>query len=600
MPEVYDFGGYVTKTDLLCSDGRVIKRDAFVDCDGQKVPLVWGHRRDDLTNVLGHTLLENRSDGVYGYCSFNQTEMGQNAKMLVEHGDITALSIYANQLKHRGNEVVHGLIREVSLVCAGANPGAIIDQLCIAHSDGCPEELDDEADIMLPWAPEANPSFQHSELEVQPQNESKSSEEIAHKEDAAVADSNTKKEKTIGEIFDTLTDEQKEAVYAIVDMILNEDDDDTDDAEHEDQDEEEDTYMKHNVFENDTPENSLSHEDQMEIFKDAKKYGSLKDSCLEHGITNLEILFPEAKAIRPTPDFITRDQGWVADVFGGTNKTPFSRIKSMSANLTEDEARAKGYIKGNKKTDEQFSLLKRVTTPQTIYKKQSLDRDDVIDIVDMDVVAWMKAEMRMMLNEEIARAILVGDGRLASSEDKINPLNIRPIYGDDPMYTIYQTVDQSMTDKTEKANAIIDAAHYARIDYKGSGSPTFYCTSRTLTNLLLARDKIGHRIYPTVSELASAMRVSKIVEVPVMENLTREYKVEGESNVTMYDLLGVIVNPRDYTVGADRGGAVSMFDDFDINYNKMQYLIETRCSGALTLPYSAIVLETPHVASVAG
>lgn len=586
MAEVWDFGGYATKANLLCSDGRVINRDAFTECDGQTVPLVWGHKRDDLKNILGHSLLEKRSDGMYAYCSFNESEMAQNAKMLVEHGDITALSIYANQLKHRGNEVIHGKIREVSLVSAGANPGATIDQLCIAHEDGYMEEIEDEAFITVPWSCE--PVLKHSDKEQseeKPQNESDSSEEIEHEEGSTMS-----KEKTIGEIFNTLTDEQKEAVYAIVGMALDEEDTD---AEHEDSDDEEDTFMRHNVFENDTPDNSLSHEDQVAIFNDAKKYGSLKDACLEHGISNLEILFPEAKAIRPTPDFIMRDQGWVADVFGGASKSPFSRIKSMSANLTADEARAKGYIKGKKKTDEQFALLKRVTTPQTIYKKQTLDRDDVIDIVDMDVVAWMKAEMRLMLNEEIARAMLVGDGRLASSDDKINPMNIRPIYGDDEMYVIYQEVDQTQENKTERANAIIDAAHYARIDYKGSGSPTLYCTSKTLTDLLLARDTLGHRLYPTVAELASAMRVGRIVEVPVMENLSRSVTVGegGSAKTETFDLLGVIVNIKDYTLGADKGGAVSMFDDFDIDYNQMKYLIETRCSGALTLPYSAIVLE---------
>lgn len=594
MAEIWDFGGYATKANLLCSDGRVINRDAFVECDGQTVPLVWGHKRDDLTNILGHALLEKRDDGMYAYCSFNKSEMAQNAKMLVEHGDITALSIYANQLKHRGNEVVHGKIREVSLVSAGANPGATIDQLCIAHEDGYMEEIEDEAFITVPWSCE--PVLKHSDEgkpEEKPQNESKSSEEIEHKEGTAVAD----KEKTIGEIFNTLTDEQKEAVYAIVGMALDEDDDA--DAEHEDSDNEEGTYMQHNAFENDTRDNSLSHEDQVAIFNDAKKYGSLKDSCLEHGITNLDILFPEAQAVRKAPDFIMRDQGWVADVFGGASKSPFSRIKSMSADLTPDEARAKGYIKGKKKADEQFALLKRTTTPQTIYKKQKLDRDDVIDIVDFDVVAWMKAEMRLMLNEEIARAMLVGDGRLSSSDDKINPLNIRPIYGDDSMYTIYQEVDQTQTNKTDKANAIIDAAHYARIDYKGSGSPTLYCTSKTLTDLLLARDTLGHRLYPTVAELASAMRVSKIVEVPVMENLSRSVTTgEGASAKTeTFDLLGIIVNIKDYTLGADKGGAVSMFDDFDIDYNQMKYLIETRCSGALTLPYSAIVLESKRAAA---
>lgn len=350
--------------------------------------------------------------------------------------------------------------------------------------------------------------------------------------------------------------------------------------------------MKHNVFDKETQtENTLTHADVEEIMKDAKRLGSLKDAVLEHGITNLDILFPEAQAVRPTPDMIARNMDWVARVWNATKKSPFSRIKSVAANLTEDEARAKGYIKGKKKLEEQFSLLKRTTTPQTIYKKQKLDRDDVIDITSFDVVAWLKAEMRMMLNEELARVILIDDGRPASSDDKINPLNIRNIHTDDDMYTIKQEVDLSSTDKTDRTNAIIDAAHMARIDYKGSGSPTFFAAPSTIVTMLLARDKIGHRLYNTVSELAAAMGVREVVEVPVFEGVKRAKKTGDTTSVNM-NLLGIIVNLKDYTIGADRGGSVAMFDDFDIDYNQMKYLIETRCSGALTLPYSAIVLES--------
>lgn len=572
----WDFGGYATKNDLKCADGRVIRHNAFVDNDGNTVPLVWQHQRNDPKNVLGHALLENRNDGVYAYCKFNETEAAKTAKELVTHGDICALSIYANQLIQKGSNVTHGAIREVSLVLAGANPGALIDNLCIEHGDGNYDTVEDEAVIYTGIGLTLSP------VEIEHSDDEKKEDKSSEKNDGGKAD-----DKTVKDVFDSLTEEQKTVVYAMIGTALasKEDDDDSDDAEHSD---EGGKSMKHSIFDQENnQENTLTHDEETAILADGKRYGSLKESVLQHGITDIDILFPEAQLVRNQPDMITRNMDWVDKVWNAAKKSPFSRIKSMAANLTADEARAKGYIKGKKKTEEQFGLLKRVTTPQTVYKKQSLDRDDIIDITSFDVVAWLKAEMRMMLKEELARAALVGDGRSSSSDDKINPINIRPIWTDADMYTIKYTVTKPTSgDKTDEANAIIDAAHMARIDYKGSGSPTFYTDSKTLTTMLLARDKIGHRLYNTVSELASALRVKEIVEVPVMENLQRT-----DSDGNKFDLIGLIVNMSDYTIGADRGGAVSFFDDFDIDYNKEKYLIETRCSGALTLPYSAIALE---------
>lgn len=579
----YDFGGYATKANLLCSDGRTIRKGAFSDQDGERVPLVWQHQKNSPENVLGYVDLEYRPEGMYAYGKFNSTETGKIAKALVEHGDIRSLSIHANKLVQKGGDVLHGKIREVSLVMAGANPGAFIENLCIEHSDGSLEESDTDVNIF------ADSVLDTEGVEHETKDES-ASEPETEKGDAKIEHADS--EKTVKEVFDTFTDEQKEVVYAMLGFALSQaEEDDEEEAEHSENDEGGTEEMKKNVFDRQGQETdpTLTHDEETEIFKDAKKVGSLKDAVLEHGITDIDILFPEAKAVSTTPDMITRRMDWVAKVWNATRKSPFSRIKSVAANLTEDEARARGYIKGKKKTEEQFGLLKRVTTPQTIYKKQGLDRDDLIDITSFDVVSWMKAEMRMMLNEELARAILVGDGRSASSEDKINPLNIRPIYGDDDQYVIYHTVTYpANADSTDKANAIIDAAHYSRINYRGSGTPVFLTTSETVTMLLLSRDKTGRRIYTTMSELASALRVSEIIEVPVMENVTR---TDSESKTT-YDLLGLIVNMGDYTVGADRGGAVSMFEDFDIDYNRYKYLIETRCSGALIVPFGAIALET--------
>ena len=489
------------------------------------------------------------------------------------------MSIYANQLQQQGDNVIHGSIREVSLVLAGANPGAYIESV-VKHSD---DDSDEEAiiftgeDIMLTHADEKD-----SEEETTTQAE----EVIVHAEEDSKNETTTEEakpegEKTIAEIFNTLNEEQKEVVYAMLGEALNEGAKNNNDKG--------DDNMKHNVFDQttETNENVLSHDAMNTIIADAKRYGSLKESFLAHaqeyGIESIDYLFPEVKTLNTPPEFIKRDTGWVSDVMNSVHKTPFSRIKSMFADITEDEARAKGYIKGNLKKEEVFSLLKRSTTPTTIYKKQKLDRDDVVDITDFDVISWLKHEMRMMLDEEIARAILIGDGRLASSDDKINEQNIRPIVSDSELFTIKTLVNvaKGATDD-DKAKATIKAAVKARKNYKGSGNPTFYTTEDFLTNALLLEDTQGHRLYNNESDVAAAMRVSKIVTVPVMEG------VKGPNNK---DLIGIIVNLEDYNVGADKGGAINMFDDFDIDYNQQKYLIETRCSGALIKPYSAVVLE---------
>ena len=572
--ERFDFSGWATRNNLKCSDGRTIRKDAFKDNNGQKVPLVWNHQHNEPFNVLGHALLENREEGVYAYCAFNDTEAGQNAKRLVEHGDVSALSIYANQLKQHGGDVIHGSIREVSLVLAGANPGAFIDSI-ICHG----EESEEEAIIYTGEDISLSHADNEEMKEEKPMEDTK---KVENKTD----------NKTVKDVFDTLTEEQKTVVYALIGQALEsagKTDDDNDEY-----DDEEDNNMKHNVFDQDEmmQGNVLSHSDMEEIFSDAKRTGSLKESFLAHavgtyGIDAIDTLFPEPKSMNTPPDFIKRDTNWVAGVINGVHHTPFSRIKSMFANITEDEARAKGYIKGKLKKEEVFTLLKRTTTPTTIYKKQKLDRDDIIDITDFDVVAWIKSEMRMMLDEEIARAILVGDGRLTSDDDHINEANIRPIWKDDDLYTIKTkiTVGAAATDD-DKAKAVIKAAVKSRKNYKGSGNPVLYTTEDFLTNCLLLEDTQGYRLYKSEQDVATAMRVSRIVTVPVMENLTR---TDSESKERT--LVGIIVNLNDYNVGADKGGAVNMFDDFDIDYNQQKYLMETRCSGALIKPYSAIALE---------
>lgn len=559
METSFDFCGWATRNDLKCSDGRVIRKDAFKHNDGQKVPLVWNHQHNSQDEVLGHAILENREEGVYAYCSFNDSDSGKTAKILVQHGDIDALSIYANQLQQQGPNVMHGNIREVSLVLAGANPGAFIESI-LKHD----EESDEECII-----------YTGENLE------------LAH----ADAEPEKKEDKTIGEVFETLTEEQKTAVYAMLGQALKHGDE-KEDPETNNNDEEDNT-MKHNLFDDETKkdENVLSHDAMETIIADGKRYGSLKESFLAHaqeyGIENIDYLFPEAKSLNTPPDFIKREMGWVQKVMSGTHHTPFSRIKSMFADITEDDARAKGYIKGKLKKEEVFSLLKRTTTPTTIYKKQKLDRDDVIDITDFDVVAWLKSEMRMMLDEEIARAILVGDGRLASSDDKINESNIRPIWKDEDLYNIKSTIEvDAAATADQKAKAFIRACIKSRKNYKGSGDPTLYTTEDVVTDCLLLEDMNGRVIYDTMEKLRTALRVKEIVTVPVMEGLTRT----NDGGETL-NLMGIIVNLTDYNVGADKGGAINMFDDFDIDYNQQKYLIETRCSGALIKPFSAISLE---------
>lgn len=560
MKNTYDFSGWATKNDLKCSDGRTIRKDAFKDCDGMTVPLVWNHDHTEAFNVLGHAELENRPEGVYTYGYLNDTEMGRHAKELVRHGDITSLSIYANKLQQVGGNVMHGVIREVSLVLAPANPGAHITDV-IEHSDIMGDYEDGDAYIECGDAPVPR----HDE-------ESKPEEELKHNDEGE----NKMAEKTLKDVIDTMTEEQKEAMYTVVGLAL----------EENTGEDEEDDDMKHNVFENDNEENTLSHAEMNEILADGKRYGSLKESFLQHGIDNIEMLFPDNKALTTQPEFYKRDTSWVDVVMNGVHHTPFSRIKSTYADITADEARAKGYVKGNVKVDEVIAVLKRTTNPTTIYKKQKLDRDDVVDITDFDVISWLKGEMRMMLNEELARAFLVGDGRSSAADDKINETNIRPIWTDDDVYTIKTlvTVAQNATDDA-KAKAIIRAAVKSRKDYKGSGNTVFFTTEDYVTDMLLMEDSTGRIIYDSLDKLATAMRVRKIVTVPVMEGLHRTV------GAATHDLVGIIVDLSDYNVGADKGGAVNMFDDFDIDYNAQKYLIETRCSGALTKPKSAIAIE---------
>jgi len=561
----YDFSGWATRNNLRCSDGRVINKDAFINNDGKTVPLVWDHQHTDPLHVLGHALLENRDDGVYTYGSFNDTPAGLNAKKLVEHGDVSALSIYANCLKQNGPNVVHGAIRELSLVLAGANPGAFIDSV-IKHG----ENIEDEA-VIYTGEPLV---IKNTEGEIKMGS-------LSHEEDNSGA-SNTE---TVEDVFNTLSEKQKTLLYALVGQAIEEAK-----GEKEDEEDEGEENMKHNVFDGDDLDNGevLSHSEMVAVFSDAKRYGSLKDSVLAHGITDIDFLFPDAKSVDGNiPSFITRNMDWVTKVMGATKHSPFSRIKSVFANLTESDARAKGYITGNLKAEEVFSLLKRTTTSTTIYKKQKLDRDDVVDITDFDVVSWLKSEMRLMLDEEIARAVLVGDGRLASSDDKINESNIRPICSDADLYTIKTAIayEDASTDD-DLAKMFISSSIKSRKQYKGSGNPVMFCTEDVLTDCLLLKDTTGRVIYESVDKLATALRVSDIVTVPVMENVTR---VDSDSKTRT--LLGCIVNLTDYNLGADKGGAINMFDDFDIDYNQQKYLIETRCSGALVRPYSAIAIE---------
>ena len=580
--EKYDFSGWATRNDLLCGDGRTIRKNAFKDNDGQTVPLIWNHDHTNPDAVLGHALLKNRDEGVYAYCKFNDTEPGNHAKTLVEHGDVRSLSIYANKLKQIGGDVIHGSIRELSLVLAGANPGAYIDDV-VMHGD------DEEIAMIINYDENALVLYHSDDKEEQKTTDSKDSDNaLEHKEDIPMDEN---KEKTVGEIFDELTEEQKNAVYYVIAKAAQDSEDDDENDEYDEGDDD----MKHNVFDSDDvmENDTLTHSEMETIIGDAKRYGSMKESFLAHadeyGITNIDYLFPEATSLNNPPEFIKRDMGWVSTVMNGTHHTPFSRIKSMFADITEDEARARGYIKGKLKKEEVFSLLKRTTGPTTIYKKQKMDRDDVVDITDFDVIAWLKSEMRMMLDEEIARAILVGDGRLASSDDKIKEDCIRPIWKDADLYTIKSVLN--VPEGGNEAEEFIDQVVRAMKYYKGSGSPVCFMTDDLLTECLLLKDVNKRRIYKDVNEIATAMRVSSIVTVPVMEGLTRT------SGSDTFTLKAIIVNLKDYNVGADKGGAINMFDDFDIDYNQQKYLIETRCSGALIKPYSAIAIETKSAAA---
>lgn len=606
MNKDYDFGGWATKNNIKCSDGRTILKDAFKQNDGQKVPLVWNHQHNDPSEVLGHALLENREEGVYAYCKFNNTESGQTAKSLVTNGDVDKLSIYANRLKTHMNNVMHGCIREVSLVLAGANPGAFIDTV-ISHGEDA--EAEEEGII---YTDEYIETIEHSDDESDKKGET-DMEDKNKKVDEEKKDKNN--EKTIQEVFETLNEEQKNAVYAIVGQALEHSDDSEDESEDDSKDESEDDSenkdndsednsennndegeedMKHNVFDNDKNNDEvLQHSEILaSAIQDAKKYGSLKESVIEHAainnITDIGKLFPDATALNKEPIMIEKDQTWVGKIINTIKHTPFSRVKVTMGKMTEPQARAKGYIKGNKKTNIQMAALNRIVTPTTVYIKNEIDRDDVIDITDFDVVAWQKREMRKELDKELALAALLGDGRDISDNDKINEQNIIPIIKDVDTFTIKYTITEGVDYKQANNSAsnndsftkgIIRAAIRSRKEYKGSGSPTFFTTEDYLTDMLLIEDQNGRRIYESLDQLALALRVKEIVTIPEMEQ--EAYK----------DIVGVIVNMADYTMGADKGGSVNMFDDFDIDYNQMKYLMETRCSGALTVPYSAIVLK---------
>lgn len=584
----YDFCGWATRSNVRCSDGRTIMQNAFADCNGKSVPLVWNHQHNEPENVLGHAMLENRGDGVYMYGKFNDTESGKTAKALVAHGDITAVSIYANQLKESNHQVFHGMIREVSLVHAGANPGAYIEKV-VCHSDS-----DEIEEGVIYTGMNIDNYFEHADEEQTEETEQKAGE------------------KTVADVLKTFSPEQKKVLELLVGMALEEKGG-KNEAEETEEDEEE-PEVKHNVFEQDQREeqNVLSHSEMKAIIDDAKRYGSLAQSALQHGaddygIDKIEFLYPEAKTNSATPEFIQRKTDWVSKVMNGVHRTPFSRIKSLFADITADEARALGYMKGNKKKDEVFGLLKRTTSPTTIYKKQKIDRDDMVDITDFDVVAWIKGEMRMMLEEEIARAILVGDGRSESSDDKINEQCIRPVMTDDDLYNIKVKVNTPKmltvngddvilngtvgTDGyTDGAIALVDSIIRIMPQYRGSGNPTFYMCEDFLSAMLTAKDVNGHYLYKNAAELATTLRVKEIVPVPVMDGIT--------DATAATKLMGVIVNLNDYNVGADKGGTASLFEDFDIDYNQMKYLIETRCSGALVKPKSAITVYA--VAKAAG
>lgn len=567
----YDFSGYATKYGLLCSDGRTIQKDAFKHSDGQRIPLVWQHLHNDPANILGHAILEHREDGVYAYGYFNESPSGKQGKAVVEHGDVTSMSIYANKLVEKSNLVHKGNIRELSLVLSGANPGAVIEHITFAHGDGSEGESEDEAivSMLLPLDPK------------------KVEEEIAHANPPA-------KEKTVADVVEGMDEDEKKVMYALIAQAMSSGSDMMSQSNEEGE-----SFMKRNVFEKEE-DNVLTHEQLKEfagkVFADLPKYGTFKEAFLAHAGTygigsdraNLGLLFPDARAIDTEPGFDTRRMSWVSGWMSGTRHSPFSRIKKLWGDLTADAARAKGYITGAQKVEQVFPILKRTTSPTTIYKKQKLDRDDIIDITDFDVVAWMWREMRFMLDEEVARAALVGDGRVFGVDaDAINPANIRPIYGDDPLFVHYLTLTAATTDWLD----IMDAIQVARVNYKGTGTPNFYTTNAVLTGMLLVRDTTNRRMFRTLADVAAELRVAEIIEVEVLEGVTRS----AGAPATTRDLLGIMVNPRDYTYGADKGGNVSTFDDFDIDYNQQKYLIETRLSGSLLDPRSALVVERQQV-----
>lgn len=568
-----DFSGYATRNDLKCSDGRTIRRDAFKDDDGQRVPLVWQHMHDSADNVLGHADLENREDGVYAYCFLNETSAGQNAKELVAHGDINAMSIYANKLVQKGSDVLHGAIREVSLVLSGANPGAKIDTVAIQHSDGFVEEQEDEAIITTGMT-------------------------ITHGDEASTDDSGSSDDednRTIGDIIETMNDEQKDVLTYLVDQAIGEEqknEDNSAPADNVAHSATKEENVKHNVFDSTAADRGpkLEHSQIKAIFAEAESYGTLSESVMAHaqsyGISNIELLFPEAQDVHNPPEFVQKEKPWVQAVVGGTKHTPFAKVRATFADISGDDARARGYEKGKLKKEEVFRLIRRETTPQTIYKKQKLDRDDVTDITSFDVVSWIKAEMQVKLKEELARAILFGDGRSVASDDKIQEDHIRPILSDDAFYSVKHTISkgQSLAD-----GALIDIVAEAMLDYEGSGSPTFFAHKKVIFDMLHQRDKMGRRLYNTREELANALEVSDVVDVDPMKGLTRTLGASeggGTANV-----LGIVVNMSDYNIGTNKGGEVNFFDDFDIDYNQMKYLYETRLSGALVEPYSAVVIE---------
>lgn len=595
-----DFSGYATKAGLRCADGLTIVAHAFQKQDQTRVPLVWQHGHDDVKNVLGHALLEDREDGVYAYAFFNDTPEAKHAANLVEHGDINMMSIWANKLVKQASAVVHGVIREVSLVLSGANPGALIENVSIRHDDGV-TQLEDEAIIYTGL------SLEHSAL-----GEDEDSDDVQHMDDEDDSDEDDEGP-TVKEVYESMTQEQKDVVHYMIGEVSDAKSDDEDvkqdsldlDESEDSEDSEDDTNtashgdnISHdtegstdmsNVFDQTgkaDENNTLSHDALNEIIGMATKSGSLQgaisDYALSHGIENIEVMFPDAQAVSSQPDWVKRRTEWVASFLSATKKSPFSKIKSLSADITEADARAKGYITGTLKREEFFSVARRVTEPTTVYKKQKLERDDMIDITEYNVVAWLQAEMRLMLEEEIARAALLGDGRDVSSEDKINEGNIRPIASDNELYTT--VVNVNVLDADSSADEIIDAVILNRSKYKGTGTPNFYTTETQIAKFLMVKDADGRRIYSNLGEVAQILRVASIIPVEVMEEYT--------------DIIGVIVNPVDYTMGANKGGEVTMFDDFDIDYNQMKYLIETRLCGALTKPKSALVVKSVAATAV--